>query len=83
MFQVRGPQMVRGRYRDATMKVEVWQKDMKIIGEFAAALGAPTPLFNASAALYNAAMALGFAREDTASVCAVLERMAGLRRRLG
>jgi 3-hydroxyisobutyrate dehydrogenase-like beta-hydroxyacid dehydrogenase len=80
MFQVRGPQMVRGRYRDATMKVEVWQKDMKIIGEFAAALGAPTPLFNASAALYNAAMALGYAREDTASVCAVLERMAGLRR---
>ena len=82
MFQVRGPQMVRGRYRDATMKVEVWQKDMKIIGEFAAALGAPTPLFNASAALYNAAMALGFAREDTASVCAVLERIAGLRRRM-
>ena len=81
MFQVRGPQMVRGRYRDATMKVEVWQKDMKIIGEFAAALGAPTPLFNASAALYNAAMALCYAREDTASVCAVLERMAGLRRR--
>ncbi|HEV2430569.1 MAG TPA: NAD(P)-dependent oxidoreductase [Burkholderiales bacterium] len=82
MFQVRGPQMVRGRYRDATMKVEVWQKDMKIIGEFAAALGAPTPLFNASAALYNAAMALGYAREDTASVCAVLERMAGLPRLL-
>jgi hypothetical protein len=27
-------------------------------------------------------MALGFAREDTASVCAVLERMAGLRRRM-
>jgi len=80
MFQVRGPQMVRGRYRDATMKVEVWQKDMKIIGEFAAALGAPTPLFNASAALYNAAMALGHARDDTASVCAVLERMAGMRR---
>lgn len=81
MFQVRGPQMVRGRYRDATMKVEVWQKDMKIIGEFAAALGAPTPLFNASAALYNAAMALGHARDDTASVCAVLERMGGVRRR--
>ncbi len=81
MFQVRGPQMVRGRYREATMKVEVWQKDMRIIGEFAAALGAPTPLFNASAALYNAAMALGHARDDTASVCAVLERMGGVRRR--
>jgi 3-hydroxyisobutyrate dehydrogenase-like beta-hydroxyacid dehydrogenase len=54
---------------------------MKIIGEFAAALGAPTPLFNASAALYNAAMALGHARDDTASVCAVLERMGAVRRR--
>jgi len=80
MFQVRGPQMVRGRYGDATMKVEVWQKDMKVIGEFAARLGVPTPLFNASAAVYNAAMAQGFAKDDTASVCAVLERMAGLRR---
>ena len=50
MFQVRGPQMVAGDYDDATMKVEVWQKDMKIIGEFATKLGVPTPLFNASAA---------------------------------
>src|SRR5688572_28085647 len=81
MFQVRGPQMVAGNYADATMKVEVWQKDMKIIGEFAAALGVPTPLFNASAAIYNAALAQGFAQQDTASVCAVLERMGGLRRR--
>jgi 3-hydroxyisobutyrate dehydrogenase-like beta-hydroxyacid dehydrogenase len=81
MFQVRGPQMVKGRYDDATMKVEVWQKDMKIIGEFAAKLGVPTPLFNASAAIYNAAMAQGYAKEDTAAVCAVIEAMAGLRRR--
>jgi putative dehydrogenase len=80
MFQVRGPQMVKGRYGDATMKVEVWQKDMRIIGEFAAKLGVPTPLFNASAAIYNAAIAQGFAKEDTAAVCAVLERMAGVRR---
>jgi len=81
MFQVRGPQMVRGRYGEATMKVEVWQKDMKIIGDFAAALGAPTPLFNASATVYNAAMALGHAKNDTAAVCAVLERMGAVRRR--
>ena len=81
MFQVRGPMMVAGRYRDVTMKNEVWQKDMKIIGEFAAKLGAPTPLFNASAAVYNAAMALGYAKEDTGAVCAVMEAMAGIRRR--
>jgi 3-hydroxyisobutyrate dehydrogenase-like beta-hydroxyacid dehydrogenase len=81
MFQVRGPMMVAGRYRDVTMKNEVWQKDMKIIGEYAAKLGVPTPLFNASAAVYSAAMALGYAREDTGAVCAVLERMAGLHRK--
>ena len=80
MFQVRGPQMVAGNYADATMKVAVWQKDMQIIGEFAARLGVPTPLFNASAAIYNAALAQGFAQQDTAAVCAVLERMGGLRR---
>jgi 3-hydroxyisobutyrate dehydrogenase-like beta-hydroxyacid dehydrogenase len=80
MLQVRGPQMVAGRYSDATMKVEVWQKDMKIIADFAAKLGVATPLFNASAVLYNAAMAQGFAKEDTASVCAVLERLSGAAR---
>jgi 3-hydroxyisobutyrate dehydrogenase-like beta-hydroxyacid dehydrogenase len=81
MFQVRGPQMVAGRYDDATMKVEVWQKDMKIIGEYATRLGVPTALFNASAAVYTAAMAQGFEKQDTASVCAVLEGMAHLKRR--
>ena len=80
MFQVRGPMMVKGRYDDVTMKNEVWQKDMKIIGEFAAKLGAPTPLFNASAAVYSAAMALGYGKEDTGAVCAVMEAMAGIRR---
>jgi 3-hydroxyisobutyrate dehydrogenase-like beta-hydroxyacid dehydrogenase len=78
MFQVRGPMMVAEDYRDATMKVEVWQKDMHIIGEFAARLGCPTPLFAASAPLYTAAMALGHAQHDTGAVCAVLGNMAGL-----
>jgi L-threonate 2-dehydrogenase len=80
MFQVRGPQMMAGRYDDAAMKVEVWQKDMKIIGEFAAGLGVATPLFSASGPIYNAAMAQGFAKQDTAAVCAVLESMARVRR---
>lgn len=78
MFQVRGPMMVAEDYSDATMKVEVWQKDMRIIGEFAARLGCPTPLFAASGPIYAAAMAAGHAREDTAAVCAVLGAMAGL-----
>jgi len=81
MFQVRGPMMVKGNYDDATMKNEVWQKDMKIIGEFATRLGAPTPLFNASAAIYSAAMSQGYALKDTGAVCAVLESLAGIRGR--
>jgi 3-hydroxyisobutyrate dehydrogenase-like beta-hydroxyacid dehydrogenase len=81
MFQVRGPMMVRDDYSDATMKVEVWQKDMHIIGEYATQLGCPTPLFAATAPLYTAAIAEGFAKEDTGSVCAVLGAMAGLERR--
>jgi 3-hydroxyisobutyrate dehydrogenase-like beta-hydroxyacid dehydrogenase len=81
MLQVRGPMMAEGDYSVAAMKVGVWQKDMQIIGEFARELECPTPLFAATAPIYNAAMALGFAEADTASVCAVLERWASLQRR--
>ncbi|HWZ73345.1 MAG TPA: NAD(P)-dependent oxidoreductase [Casimicrobiaceae bacterium] len=81
MLQIRGPMMARNDYTDATMKVGVWQKDMRIIAEFARDLDCPTPLFATTTAIYNAAMALGFAEADTASVCAVLERWANIRRR--
>ena len=77
MFQVRGPMMVKGDYSEATMKNEVWQKDMTIIADFARSLDCPTPLFAASTPIYNAAMAMGLAKEDTGAVCAVLEEMAG------
>ncbi|HVB47466.1 MAG TPA: NAD(P)-dependent oxidoreductase [Burkholderiales bacterium] len=80
MFQVRGPMMVAGDYSDATMKVEVWQKDMAIIGDFAREVSCPTPLFQASAPFYTAALAAGRGKQDTAAVCAVLEEMAGLNR---
>ena len=79
MFQVRGPQMVAGRY-PAMIRNDVWQKDMKVIGEFAAKLGVATPLFSASGPIYSAAMSQGHAADDTAAVCAVLERLSGLRR---
>jgi putative dehydrogenase len=73
VFELRAPMMARRRYRPATMKVSVWQKDMAVIGAYAAALGAPTPLFNATMPIYAAALARGFAEHDTASVCAVLQ----------
>jgi len=66
--------MVERRYRPATMKVEIWQKDMRIIGDAARSAGAATPLFDACGPIYDAAIALGFGGADTASVCEVLAR---------
>jgi 3-hydroxyisobutyrate dehydrogenase-like beta-hydroxyacid dehydrogenase len=81
VLELRGPMMVKNRYADATMKVSVWQKDMAVIGEFAAKLGCPTPLLAATLPIYAAAMSTGHAAHDTAAVCAVLEQMAGLQRK--
>jgi 3-hydroxyisobutyrate dehydrogenase-like beta-hydroxyacid dehydrogenase len=80
MLEVRGPLMVESRYLPATVRSTVWKKDVTVIGEFAAGLACPTPLFDLSASLYRAALAMGHGAEDTASVCAVLERMAGIER---
>ena len=83
VLELRGPMMVKDRYDDPTMKVSTWQKDMAVIGQYAASLGSPTPLLSATLPVYAAAMATGHAGDDTASVCAVLEAMAGLRRGKG
>jgi 3-hydroxyisobutyrate dehydrogenase-like beta-hydroxyacid dehydrogenase len=80
VFELRAPMMVKDDYEDATMKIKVWQKDMDVIGEYATQLGCPTPLFSATIPVYSAAMSTGHAMHDTAAVCAVLEKMAGVRR---
>ena len=80
VFELRAPMMVKGRYDDATMKVSIWQKDMDVISRFAEQVGSPTPLLSATLPIYARAMVTGHAAEDTASVCAVLEQMAGLKR---
>jgi 3-hydroxyisobutyrate dehydrogenase-like beta-hydroxyacid dehydrogenase len=81
MFTVRGPLMIADDYEPATIKVETWQKDMKIIAEFATSLDCPTPLLSACAPVYSAAMAQGFGAQDTAAVCAVLADAARLVRK--
>jgi 3-hydroxyisobutyrate dehydrogenase-like beta-hydroxyacid dehydrogenase len=82
VFELRGPMMVENRYDgdNVTMRVSTWQKDMSVIGDFAQSIGCPTPLFSATEAIYASAMSNGHASHDTASVCAVLEAMAGLKR---
>ena len=80
MLEVRGPMMVADDYDGATMKMDLWKKDMDIIGSFAKELGVIAPLFEASAGLYTKGLEDGRDRQDTASVCAVLAEMAGLDR---
>jgi 3-hydroxyisobutyrate dehydrogenase-like beta-hydroxyacid dehydrogenase len=80
IFELRAPMMVKNRYDHPTMKIKIWQKDMDVIGEYAAKQGVPTPLFSATIPLYAAAMSMGHGMHDTAAVCAVLETMAGVKR---
>ena len=82
VFELRAPMMVEDRYDgdNLTMRNSTWQKDMKVIGEYAASVGCPTPLFSASEPIYRAALSTGYADQDTGAVCAVLEAMAGIKR---
>jgi len=83
VFELRAPMMVKNNYGNVTMKMSVWQKDMDVIGGYARKIGVPTPMFDASEAIYAKALKNGHAAEDTAAVCAVLERMAGVKRGKG
>lgn len=80
VFELRAPMMVKGKYNDVTMKIDVWDKDMQVIGDYARKIKVPTPLFDATKPVYRKAMTSGFGAQDTAAVCAVLERMAGFKR---
>ncbi|MFZ1196987.1 MAG: NAD(P)-dependent oxidoreductase [Pseudolabrys sp.] len=80
VFELRAPMMAKGRYDDVTMKISVWDKDMHVIGDYARKIRVPTPIFNATKGIYVKAMKSGLGSRDTAAVCAVLEKMAKLKR---
>lgn len=80
IFELRAPMMVNDDYSDATMKMDVWQKDIQVISDFANELNCPVPLFTTGTEIYQAAMEQGMQKLDTASVCRVLERMADVQR---
>jgi putative dehydrogenase len=81
VFEVRGPMMVENAYENASMSVRLYHKDIAVIEDHAARLGVPTPLFSASIPVYSAALSMGYAEQDTASVCGVLQTMAGVKRK--
>jgi putative dehydrogenase len=81
IFELRGPMMVKNDYKNVTMKIDVWDKDMSVIGGYARKIKVPTPMFDASKPVYRKAQKSGMGALDTAAVCAVLEKMAGVKRR--
>jgi 3-hydroxyisobutyrate dehydrogenase-like beta-hydroxyacid dehydrogenase len=81
VFELRAPMMVKGKYTDVTMKIDVWDKDMQVIGDHARKIKVPTPMFNASKPVYLKARKSGFGTQDTAAVCAVLEKQAKVKRK--
>ena len=81
VFELRAPMMVKNNYSAATMKIKVWDKDMDVIGKYAKALRVPTPTFTATIPVYAKAEAMGLGMQDTAAVCAVLEKQARVKRK--
>jgi len=79
VMRLRMGMMVERKYSPPTMKVEVWQKDMEVIGQMAKSVDCPTPMFQTAASIYTAAMAQGLSQEDTASTAEVFAKMAGIR----
>jgi len=75
MLEIRGPMMIEGDFSRANIALEVFCKDIDLIGDLARTARCPLPLFSAAAQLHLAAMAQGRLDEDPACVFAVLEQM--------
>jgi L-threonate 2-dehydrogenase len=81
IFELRAPMMVKNNYKNVTMKIDVWDKDMQVIGDYARKIKVPTPMFDASKPVYLKAQKQGLGAQDTAAVCAVLEKQAKVKRK--
>ena len=80
MLKVRGPMIVRGDF-PAQMKLDLFMKDIHLMQEAAAAVGAPLPFTDLAEGLYGAAQAAGHGGEDLAVVVTVLGRSSARRPR--
>lgn len=81
IFEIRGPMMVAGDYETGLSATHrLMHKDISIISSYIGELGAQTPLFDMAATIHDEAIAQGFELQDTASVCAVMERRNGVQR---
>jgi len=80
MLKVRGPMILRGEF-PAQMKLDLFMKDIHLMQDAAAAVGAPLPFTNLAERLYAAAQAGGHGGEDLAVVVTAIEKHAAGRRK--
>ncbi len=78
ILEIRGPMMVANAYEPPAARLQMFIKDVTVIGDFARSLGVPTPLLDASLPLYEEAVASGLGEADAAALCALLEERAGM-----
>lgn len=80
ILDIRGPMMVADEYLPPSARLDIILKDARIIRDFAAEVGAPTPLLDASIPVYERSAAAGLGDLDAAALCRYLEQSAGLTR---
>lgn len=61
-----------------TASLDLFAKDIAVIGDFADDAGCPVPVFTATLPLYKSAIAQGMGGDDMAAISLLLQRMAGL-----
>lgn len=76
VFKFRGPIMLSETYQNPTMRMDVFEKDIELIEQFAKSLRAATPLLGASMEIYRAGLARGY-RQDVSSVYKIFSLLSG------
>lgn len=72
IFEIRGPMIVADDYPPAA-RLDMFIKDIGVIGDFGRALGVPTPLLDASLPWYQEAVSSGLGDLDAAALARLLE----------
>nr|WP_325249069.1 L-threonate dehydrogenase [Amylibacter sp.] len=78
MFENRGPHVVEGDYTPRS-KVDIWLKDLGIVGEIAAASDLPVPISANALEQFRAASAAGLGDEDDAAIAKFFARQGGIK----
>ena len=74
IFELRAPMMIEREYLPATMKMDVWSKDMSLIREMINDIGIDSPLFEKTDELYAQANDHELDHMDTASIFELLKK---------